>query len=189
MTTFLLILSAIFTLICAVPYIIDIVRRKTKPRIVSWFNWTLLTGIATVAAISEQHWASAVLTGAATIETLVIVILAVKYGDKKIERFDVFCQIGAIVGLLLWWVFDDPAIAIIATVAVDFLAGLPTFKHSWLKPGEETRSTFALAALGSLCALLATDSFDVSALAYPIYILLGNLLLVIFISKSPHRSH
>lgn len=38
-----------------VPYIIDIIRRRTKPNIVSWFTWTLLTGIALAASIAAHE--------------------------------------------------------------------------------------------------------------------------------------
>jgi hypothetical protein len=182
-----LVLSGVLTIACVLPYLRDITRRKTKPRIVSWFNWTLLTGIATAAAIADQQWPSAVLTGAATITTLLVVILGLRYGDNKIEPFDIACQIGAIVGLILWLIFDDPLIAIIITAAVDFIAALPTFRHSWLKPFEETKVTFIIAAVASSFSLLAINEATVSGLIYPVYILMANLTIASLLQFSPNQ--
>jgi hypothetical protein len=170
MKTLFIILSAILTIVGSIPYIIDTAKGKTKPKIVSWFNWALLTGIATAAAFAAKQYPSAVLTLAATIETGAIVLLGIKKGDRKFEAFDILCEIGAIAGLILWIVFNSPLIALIATVSIDFIAGLPTWKHAWQKPNEETLSTFALSALGAIFALLAIKHFSASGLIYPIFI-------------------
>lgn len=180
-------ISALLIFVCAIPYIRDIIRRQTKPRIVSWFNWSILTGIATAAAIADNQWPSAILTGASTIQTGAICVLGFKYGDRKIEAFDVACQVGAVVGLLLWLVFDSPQVAILATVSIDFIAGLPTYKHAWLKPSEETRSTYVLATIAAALALLAITDRAVSGIAYPLFIFFANVLISSELIFSPHR--
>ncbi len=182
----LLIASGVLTIICVIPYLRDIVGRKTKPRLVTWFNWSLLTGIATAAAIADKQWPSAVLTGTATIATMLIVVFGLRYGDTKIETFDVICQLAAILGLILWLVSNDPLVAIVITVAVDFIAGLPTFKHSWTKPHEETISAFMIATVASILALFAIQEPQASGLIYPIYILCANIFIICLIRFSPH---
>jgi hypothetical protein len=129
----LIILSGVVTIVAAVPYLIEIIRGKAKPRIVSWFTWSLLTGIGCAAAFAEGQVASGVLLLCATIEVLLIAVLGFKHGDRKFERFDIVCQIAALAGLLLWFIFNSPAIAVVAAVAIDLVGALPTFKHSWLK--------------------------------------------------------
>ncbi|MEO6513496.1 MAG: hypothetical protein ABIR37_02280 [Candidatus Saccharimonadales bacterium] len=188
MTTAFIVLSAILTLVSSIPYIVDVIKGKTKPRIVSWFNWSLLTGIATAAAYADGQIPSAVLTLAATIETALIVILGLKHGDRKFERFDVVCQIGAVSGLILWVIFSSPVIAIIATVTIDFVALLPTLRHSWLKPDEETISTFVLSGIGALFAALAVTNPTISGLTYPIYIVLANFALVALLMLRRHSA-
>ncbi|MEK7594825.1 MAG: hypothetical protein AAB436_04260 [Patescibacteria group bacterium] len=186
MRDILLFLSGLLTIVCVIPYCIDIVKRQTKPRIVSWFNWTLLTGIATAAAIADKQWPSVVLTGSATAATMMIVILGIKYGDTKIEPLDVVCQIGAVIGLVLWLVFNSPLIAIIMSVGIDFLVGLPTYKHAYKKPHEETKLTFIIAFVAALLALLAIDDPQASGLIFPIYLSLANLLIISILQFSPN---
>jgi hypothetical protein len=172
-----IVLSAVFTLAATVPYIIDTAKGKTKPRIVSWFNWAMLTGIATAAAFADKQYPSAILTLSATIETALVVLLALRSGDRRFERFDIFCQIGAIAGLILWILFNSPLIALVATVSIDFIAGLPTWKHAWLRPYEETLSTYLLSGFGAVCALLAIKEHSVSGLIYPVFITFSAFII------------
>lgn len=176
-----MILGSVLTIVSIVPYVIDVIKKKTKPKIVSWFTWTLLTAIATFAAIDSGDFASAILTGVASVGTLIVAIIGYRLGDKKFERFDIGAQIGAIVGLLLWLIFNTPLIALIATVGIDFLAALPTVRHAWLKPKEETAITFLLSGLGSLLILLSIDTLSLSGLLFPIYLTFMNLAIFLVI--------
>lgn len=177
----LVILSSILTVVGVIPYIVEVVRRHTKPRVVSWFTWSVLTAIACIAAIVEKQYPTAILLFFATIETLLVVILGWRYGDKKIERLDVIFLVGALVGIGLWQVFNSPAVGVIAVVIIDFLGGVPTFIHAWEKPHEETAITFFLASLGALCTLLAVSDWRVTAVAYPLFLIAINLAYTLII--------
>lgn len=80
------------------PYFKDAVSGKVKPRIASWATWTLVTGVATVAAISHQAWASAFLTGIATILEGMILVAAIKYGDTDYNNVDIVSQVLSVGG-------------------------------------------------------------------------------------------
>lgn len=177
----LIVLSSILTVASAVPYIIEIIKGKTKPRVVSWFTWSVLTAIACVASFADGQYAGGILLLFATIETVSIVILGLWYGDRKFGRFDVICQLGAVVGLVLWLLFNSPEIAIIATISIDLIGALPSIKHSWQKPHEETWLTFALAGLGGVCTVLAATDWKVTAVGYPIYIAVVNVVFTLII--------
>ncbi len=177
LTTVLVTASAVLTIASIIPYLIDITRHKTKPRIVSWFNWTLLTGIAGAAALADKQYPAAALSFAAALETASVVILGLKYGDRKFDITDVLCQIGAIAGLVLWIVFNSPAIAVIASVGIDFTAGIPTLKHAWQKPQEETAIAFVICSFAAALTLLAVREVSLTALTYPLYILGINVAM------------
>lgn len=174
MNHILIALSSIITISATIPYIVDILNKKTKPRIVSWFTWTLLTGISAAASLSDKQYAAGILSLSASVECLTVVILGLKYGDKEFTAFDISCQIGAIVGLMLWFIFNSPAIAVIAGITIDLIGSLPTLKHAWEKPAEETWITFALSGLGATFAAFAATSTRITAIANPIYIVAIN---------------
>lgn len=177
MHTILVSLSVILTLAAVIPYARDILKGKTKPNITSWITWTLLTAVATAAEIAAHEYTTAILTSAAVLETAIIVVLGLRYGYVKYTKFDVFCQTGALSGFVLWYFFNSPAIAVIAAVSIDLLGSLPTVRHSWLNPFEETWITFAMSGLGGLMTVLALSSFNPTNLSYPAYIVGMNVII------------
>jgi hypothetical protein len=173
----LLVLASLITVASIVPYIRDIIKGETKPNIVSWITWTLLTGVATIAEIAAGEYRTAIFTGAAVLETLAVVLLSIKYGYAKYTPFDVVCQVGALFGFVLWAIFNTPAAAVIFSVTIDFIGAMPTIRHSWRKPGEETWITYAMAGIGGLLAIFAITNHNWTSLTYAVYIVLINALL------------
>lgn len=166
--------GAILAVVSVGPYLYDIIKGRTKPNIVSWFTWTLLTGIVTAAAMASGEPRTALLSLASTICTLSVVILGLKFGIAKFSRFDAICQLSAAVGLILWFIFNSPAIAIIAAVSIDFVVMLPTLRHSWLKPNEETWQTFLIGTVAALFTIFSLSSYTVESLLFPLYIFVAN---------------
>ena len=171
-----IILSSVLTFIAVIPYLVDIVRKKTKPRIVTWIIWSLITIISAVASLVDGQYATSILLFSLSIETFSVVLLGWKHSDKKIERLDVFCFAGAMIGLILWLIFNSPALAVIATVMVDFIGGLPTLVHCWKKPDEETAVTYFIASIGALCTLIIVIDWQITSVAYPMFIFMINLI-------------
>ena len=172
-----LVLSGLISIVGIIPYCLDIIRHKTKPNLVSWITWTLLTGIAMAAQISAGEYRAAWFTGGATIATGSVVILGLWHGYVKYTQFDIVCQMLAVVGIILWQIFNDPLIALYMSIAVDLIGLLPTLRHSWQKPYEETWQTFFIGAIAAIFAFIALDTFNQTTLLYPIYILLANISL------------
>lgn len=174
-------IGALLLMVSTVPYAIDILRKKTKPNIVTWITWTLLTGIATAATFAAHEPKSGFLTLGSALSTLLIVVLGLRHGIAKLSAFDIACQIGAIIGLILWFIFNSPAIAIIAAVTIDFIGLLPTLRHSWLHPEEETWQAFAWSVLAIALTLASLTTFTLAGLLYPVYLFLADGLLVVII--------
>ncbi len=181
MKTFLLVLSVLITITSVIPYIRDILKGTTRPNIASWITWTLLTLVATIAEFAAGEYVTAIFTSAAVIETLLVVILGLKYGYAKYSRFDAICQIGALSGFIFWFLFNSPAAAVIAVVTIDLIGALPTVRHSWLKPDEETWLTFAMAGIGGLLAIFALTTYNWTSLTYAVYIVLINAVITFVI--------
>jgi hypothetical protein len=165
------------TIASVLPYLRDIIKGATKPNIVSWITWSLLTGIATAAQISAHEYFAAIFTASATLATTAVVALGVRHGYVKYTMFDVVCQISAIIGIILWQLFDSPTLGVLASVVIDLIGALPTVRHAWQKPGEETWQTFAVASVGGLFGLLALSTFNWITLPYATYILIANIFL------------
>jgi hypothetical protein len=177
----LAIFSGILVTASAIPYLVDIIKGKTKPNIVSWATWTLLTTIATVAAFASGAPRSAFLTLGATLATLAVVVLGLRYGIAKLTKFDIFCQAGAVVGLILWLIFNSPSLALGFTLAIDLTGGLPTLYHAWRRPKEETWQTFFVGMIASALTILSLSTYHFADLAFPVYFILFDLTVTLII--------
>jgi hypothetical protein len=187
MRTILIALSSIITVAATVPYLIEIVRGRTKPRVVSWFTWTILIGLGAVAAFTEHQIPAGVLMLCASGQAALVVVLGFRRGDHTFEALDIICLTGALVGLALWLLFDSPTIAVLATVIIDFTGAIPTFKHSWLSPNEETWITYTACSISGGITVLVANIHVVSAVAYPLYIFFADVMMTFLILLSPHR--
>jgi hypothetical protein len=187
MKTALIVISSILAIVNILPYIRDVYRKKNKPRIVSWLTWSLLTGIASAASFSDRQYASGILLLLSSLETLSVVILGWRFGVREFDFFDAACQAAAVVGLVLWLIFNSPSIAIIATISIDIAASLPTLRHAWRKPFEETAITFFLGSLAALFTFMAAKNFKITAVAFPIYLVLMNFLISAVIYTRQHN--
>ena len=174
-------IGAFIVLFCTLPYIIDVVKKKTKPNIVTWIIWSVLIGIGAAALYASNEFNAALLLTGDFIATFAVVIVGLKYGTAKLDRFDFVCLIGAVVGLILWLVFNSPLIAIIATIVIDFIGTVPTVRHSYHNPEEETWITFALGVIATIFTLLSLPNYTFSAWIYPAYLLFSNGLLFVTI--------
>jgi energy-converting hydrogenase Eha subunit A len=137
----------------------------------------MLTGIATAAAISSAEYRAAFFLASGTIATGLVVALGIKHGYVQYSRFDISCQIAAVTGIILWQMFNDPLLAIFSSIIVDAVAGLPTLRHSWLKPFEETWQTFAIGCFAAVVGLLGIRDYNLTNASFAIYLIMANMAL------------
>lgn len=160
-----------------VPYIINTVRGKTKPNIVTWLTWTLLNGINAIAALSDGAMQTAIFSGAAFTITGSIVAFGFRQGVKRYTKFDATCQAAALLGIGIWLLTKQPALAVLIVLLVDFAGGLPTLRHAFRAPHEETLATFVLSAIGTSLVVASLTSHTFVATAMPLYIFCFDLTL------------
>lgn len=177
----LAIIGAVIAALGTVPYLIDIVRGKTKPNIVTWLTWTMLTAISGAAALAAGEPKTAALLFGNSFCTGLVVVLGLRYGTAKFSRFDIICQVSALLGLVLWLVFDSPVIGIVVPLVIDFIGALPTVRHSWLKPGEETWQAFMAGVIAPMFTMASLTRLNIASLAFPLYLFLANATLVAII--------
>jgi hypothetical protein len=162
----------------AIPYILDTLKGKTHPNIVTWFTWTLLNVINAAAAWSSGAAQTAIFSTGGAIATGAILLVGLRYGLKQYSRFDVLCQGAALVGVVLWKLTDRPQIAVAINVVADFAGWLPTYRHAWRSPHAETWQTFALSGLSAVLTLISIQHYTFIALAFPLYIFCANSTIV-----------
>ena len=106
------ILSLIGSIVCFVPYIIDIFKKKTKPHIYTWLIWTIIQTIGVITQIRDGAGYGSLGLAVGTIFVFFIFLLSIKHGTKNISNFDALCLILAAITLLIYVGIKIPTIPI-----------------------------------------------------------------------------
>lgn len=174
-------LAAFVGVISLVPYIWDMFKATTKPHPLTWFVWSLINIIAFFAQLAAGGGPGAWVSGVVAFECFVIAVFSLSRGDKHIVALDWWCFTGALTGVVLWQITDNPLAAIVLVTLTDALASVPTFRKSYSKPYEETVSSYALGTLRSLLALPALQVLNLTTVLYLAFIALSDTLLVMMV--------
>jgi hypothetical protein len=181
MRTFLIVIASVIPIVGAIPYLIDSLKRKTRPKFATWSTWALLNAINAAAAFVDGSLPTAVASVAGTLATGAIAAVALRNGFSEYTRFDALCQGLALLGIVFWLVTSEPATAVIMIILVDLLAGAPTIRHAWTEPFAETPAAFITGAIGSAIIIASLERLTFVGVALPLWILLFDVVVVAII--------
>lgn len=174
-------LSGIAIILSFFPYIRDIFRDKTKPERASWLIWTILGLISFFSQFAKGATWSLTMTGAQAAGDALIFLLALKYGLGGLQKRDIAGLTGAAIGLILWGLTGEAAVALFIVVFVDAIGVALTVIKTYRYPSTETVSSWVLTFLGGLFACIAVGRLDFVLLAFPFYICLASISILISI--------
>jgi len=186
-TLVFIILANACTLYAVVPYIRETARGNTKPRVASWFGWAALTAVGAVAAFQQHQLPAAIFLTFCTVQNFSVVVLGLKHGNRNLSSLDLIAIGGALAGGLVLFFLNSPVLGTWVAIIADCIVLLPTLKHTWQQPGEETASTYFFEGLGAIFTLAVAGGFAFTAIAYPLYLLIADEILVILIHQAHRR--
>jgi hypothetical protein len=186
----LVLVSTALAVSATLPYVRRTIAGVTKPRLVTWVTWSLLTALAAAASLADADYPSAVFAMVGTVATAAVVVAGWCFGDRTMGWLDVCCLALVVAGLGLWQITNRPALAVGTACLIDFLGLIPTIAHAWTHPHEETPATFILvAAAGATTAMAAWGHWTVTALGYPGYVAISTAMVAALIWwRRPPRS-
>jgi hypothetical protein len=168
-------------------YVRDTLRGTTQPNRVTWLLWAF----APLLAFAVELHAG---VGLRTLTTFVIgfmplVVFIASFHDSaavwKIGRLDYFCGAMSLAGTAAWLVTRNGVVAIIAAIAADFLAGIPTMVKSWSNPETETLTSYVGAVLNSGILLLTIHHWTTEVAAFPLFIFTVASVQVVLVGFVP----
>lgn len=179
------VVAGVLFFIAYLPYVVQIVRKKTVPSIVTWTIWAILDSIAMgTSTFNEQSFG-------VVIGVWIVVVFALCYGEWKIDRVDAFCIGGAVVGIELGWALQSRHAMLLMSVTLIFIASFPTFKIGWIKPEQENRLAWSIWFLSCVFALLALKAWTFADAALPLtYTVIETTMVILLFRprlKKPFR--
>lgn len=172
-------------------YIVEVIRRRVHPRLVSWTIWAVSMGIASAGAAMAGQLPAAVLAGAGSAGCLVVIVTGWRHGRRDVGWLDAWCAAvgGAGVVLLaesiIWPNLIPVAAAITASVVTDASAFLPTWRNAW--HGNEPLGPFVMFTAAAVVSLAVSDLAVPAAVIFPLYETAANALALLLIQASPAR--
>lgn len=191
----LTVLGSALTAAAALPYILDIVRGRARPRIASWGIWAVVQAVGAASGFAAWQLPGACYTLFCAAGCAAVVLLGWRHGSRDFGPLDAVCVTLAAEGVvLLGLAAAAPGLvpmswAVAISVATDFLAYLPTFRHAWLKPEEEPWLPYAMFGAAAALVLVPADFSVLAGVIYPAYLLAADAAMVVMILASPHCRH
>lgn len=175
------IISLLLSFALFVPYYIGIWKKETKPHVLTWITWFILTALGFVLSYTSGGGAGAFTFALQSILCLSIAIYALIKKEKNVVRFD-WIVFACVIIILLFYVFTQNALlSAIFAATVDCLGYIPTFRKSYMQPYQEPILTYVLTFASWLFSAFALSTFSVTTLVYPIALVVIEIAFVIYL--------
>lgn len=170
--------SGILQIIAGVPYFRSILRRETKPNIVSQFLWTVLSTIAIIAQLQSGWSWSVLILVAVTFNTIVFTSLCLKgYGYKEYGWIDYGCFGAALLALVVWVLTDNALWVLLISIGTSTLASIPTIVKVFKYPDTEDATAWLIMSVACGLSVLSVSDWNLNNLVAPVLLLLESSII------------
>ena len=189
MLEYLVFVAAFASLAAAAAYIRSMFKGDTMPNRVTWLMWAIAPLIATAASVSSGvNWAviPVFMSGFCPL----LIFLASFFTRKaywKPSKLDYLC--GGLSGLaiVLWYITQEPNLAITLAIGSDAFAAVPTLIKAWENPKTESVWPYLIGIFSPLTSFAAATVWSFNELAFPMYLIVMNTVLVVSVNNKKLR--
>lgn len=161
------------------PYLIGGIKRTLKPHAFSWIIFTIITATISVAQFSGGAGPGAWATGATSVTTFLIALLALRNGGYRVTRSDKLSFAGALVAIPAWILTANPLVAVIILTFIETLGFAPTYRKTFSHPHDESILAFSLTILKYVLALMAMQAYTFTTVLFPIALIILSTVLIV----------
>lgn len=175
--------AAALSVVGAWAYFRDTWRGLTAPNRVTWSLWAVEGVFGFFVEVQQGVGLAALTTLMLGLVPLAIVAASFR-GHASVWRigtFDVICGALSLVGIGVWLLSNQPTAALVAFVAADELAALPTLRKSWLEPGSETALAFLFGTANCTVTLATLHHWTTAGALFPACVAVTDLVLALLI--------
>lgn len=180
MLQYIVILTALISLLWIWTYIKEMVNWSVKPNKISRLMRSIAPLIATTAALSQWATRSALPIFMSGFWPLLVFItsLFTPQSYRRIEKTDYLCGLFSLCALIGRYISQNPLIATFFAIISDFFAGLPTYRKARTHPETESIMPYLTGILSASSAFLAFQSTNLTEILFPIYLILFNISII-----------
>ena len=176
-------LAFILFVVAFVPYWIGIVKGETKPAKATWAIWAAVDGLICVSMMLKHTENGQII--AAVVCASMTAALAIKFGTPGWTKTDKRCFAGAILGVALWAIFQDPLVGQLVSLGVLYLGAYPMLEAAKKDPSQENKLAWILFVLSSMFQLIGMQRDTVSAVSEPIAFFVIDSFMLYYVLLPP----
>jgi len=131
--------------------------------------------------------------GICSVQSLIMLLMSFKYGmgfERRHSRtgathlfVDILCLIIAAVGIVLWRITSNPALALYAAVSADFVGMIPALIKTYRMPETEYWLSYLFDLLAILATGFAIQNGGFNEYLYPVYLFVINSIMMFLIFR------
>ena len=173
-----------FSLVGAVSYVRAVLRGEAAPNRVTWVIWAVAPLLGFIIEIQEKVGLASVMTLVLGLVPIAVLLASTRNQQAmwKVGPFDVICGATSVFGLVIWLASSQPMVGLIAQVAADSIAALPTVRKAWSHPSSESSAVFYAGAANGGITLLTLKEWTTAGVLFPLAIFVADLLIGLFIT-------
>jgi len=183
MNQFFLLISNILVIFAFLVYIWAISKGKAKPHRTTRLVIFLLASIGTLSLFVQGSATALWLIGLSAFFSLIILILSFKYGMGGWSKLDIVCLGIALLGIIIWRITNNPALALYSVIIADFVGFVPTIVKTYHHPQTESWHFFFIGIFASGFNLLAIQKWTFNEYSYPLYLVIIEAFMVCLILR------
>lgn len=159
------------------------VKGKAKPHRTTRLVLFLIMVLSFFSLYAQGDRVVTYFLGICAIQSFVMLIMSIWYGMGGWDKIDIVCLVIALIGIVLWKVTNNPALALYAAVAADLFGMVPSLIKTYRFPDTEYWLSYVFDLSAILLTGLAIRNGGFNEYLYPVYLLLVNGLMLSFIFK------
>jgi hypothetical protein len=183
MHAILVTVSSLLVICAFIVYMVAIWKGEARPHRTTRFVVLLIEALTTATLFAQGNTTAIWLAGVFTLSSIVIFILSLKNGMGGWAKADILCLVIALVGIILWKVTANPLTGLFFSILADFAGCVPTFIKTYKYPHTEVWTFYVIGFAAVVINMMAIEKWTVGEFAYPLYILLVDLAMIILILR------
>lgn len=156
------------------PYVKGIVWGNIRPERMTWFIWSVITGLSLLGYRELGAEDSLWFVFGDFFVTFLVFVLSLFRGSGGWTKFDLACFAVALIGLSAWRISENPVQVFTGTITADIMGLLPTLRKALQNPMSEGASTFIFSSIAAAMGFVAVGMWSWPLMFYPIYLFLAN---------------
>jgi len=165
-------------------YFNGVLYSGTRPRMASWTAWCTANVVFALVAFNEGSMIAVGINIAAALGNALIIGASIRQGVsmKPGDATDWACLITSVACVLVILIVpESKLLSALLAMAANIIATIPTLRHAWSVPHEETWQLFVANGFASLLGYIGVvlvSGFEITATAGPLIAIAGNIALV-----------